>query len=213
MKLTSRMIIAVATVAICLVCIAAKPLKPASPPATPFFKTTGEPFELEKPFPGVTAALMLSDEQKSALSQAHQETVRNPKIRNKISALEVKKQPDPAEREAIRKEMDEARLELRQRVDAILTPQQKELVNKIQDAATEAEHEANEFFDPEFREAKGEENLRDVREKARVEAEDILVQKLEKFLTPAQMQAIQQAATEQRARKEQQARNAKTPEK
>jgi hypothetical protein len=40
--------------------------------------------------------------------------------------------------------------------------------------------------------------MQDLREKMRVEAEDLLVQKLEKIMTPEQMQAIAKAATEQR---------------
>ncbi len=197
MKLTSQIV----ALGMFLLCIGAQGADSVpQPPATPFFKTTGEPFELEKPFPGITAALMLSEAQKTALKEAHQQTVRKPQLRQKISALEVKENPAEAEREVIRAEMAEARIELRRRVDAILKAEQKELVTKIQDAAIEAEHEANHIFDPEFKAAEGDEGkFRDVREKARVEAEDLLVQKIEKFLTPGQMQAVQLAATEQRA--------------
>src|SRR3954464_14812896 len=107
--------------ALCLPSMAAKPAKPAPQrPASPFFKPTGEPFELEKPFPGITAALMLTDQQKTALRQAHQQTVRNPDLRNKISALEIKPDATEAERNAVRTEMEKARVELRQRIAAIL---------------------------------------------------------------------------------------------
>ena len=201
MQVTAR---AMVIAAVCLSSIAAKPAKsPPLRPAPVFFKPTGEPFELEKPFPGVTAALMLSDEQKIALQQAHQQTVRHPDLRNKISAMELKGKPTEAERQAIEKQMQEARVELRKRVEAILSPQQRALAEKIQDAAVEAEHEANEVFDAEFEAArKDPANTKDLRDKARVEAEDLLVQKLEKFLTPAQMQAIERSATEQRAAQE-----------
>ncbi|HEV8604169.1 MAG TPA: hypothetical protein VGQ99_02310 [Tepidisphaeraceae bacterium] len=187
--------------ALCLPSIAAKPPKPLPlQPPIPFFKTTGEPFELEKPFPGITAALMLTDQQKTALSQAHQQTVRNPDLRNKISALELKADSTQAQRETVRREMKEARAQLRQRVAAILTPEQSTLASKIQDAAIAAEHEANDIFRADFEAAKADpRKSSEVREKSRVEAEDLLVQKLEKFLTPAQMQAIQQSATDLRA--------------
>jgi hypothetical protein len=190
--------------ALCTAAIAAKPAKTASlRPAPVFFKSTGEPFELEKPFPGVTAALMLSDQQKMALSEAHQQTVRKPELRNKISALEAKADPTEAEREAVRKEQHAAQVELRKRINAILSAEQKALAEKIQDAAIEAEHEANDFFEAEFDAARDDlGKAGDVRKKARVEAEDLLVQKLEKFLTPAQMQAIQKSAMEQRAAEE-----------
>jgi len=179
--------------------MAAAPQKPLAP-APAFFKTTGEPFELEKPFPGITAALMLSDEQKIALSEAHRQTVRNPELRNKISALELKGKATEAERETVRKELETAQAALRQRVEAILTPEQKTLAGKIEVVVTDAEHEANQIFEGEFAAAKDDAGkTTEIRDKARVEAEDLIVQKLEKFLTPAQMQAMQQAATQQRA--------------
>jgi hypothetical protein len=187
--------------ALCFASIAARPDKaPPLRPPPPFFKTTGEPFDLEKPFPGITAALLLSNQQKTALIQAHQQTVRNPDLRNKMSAIKTSDNATPAPHKELRRQVDEARAELRDRVEAILTPQQRTLAIKIENAAIEAEHEANKIFDAEFDAAKGDPGkLADVREKARVEAEDMLVQKLEKFLTPAQMQAIQQSATAQRA--------------
>jgi hypothetical protein len=200
-QITAR---AIVIAALCLASLAAKPAK--SPPLTPapvFFKPTGEPFELEKPFPGVTAALTLSDEQKIALQQAHGQTVRNPQLRNQISGLERKDNPTDAERRSVATQMDEARVELRKRVEAILSPQQRELAEKIHDAAVAAEHEANEIFDAELDAARNDPaKAGDVRKKAWVEAEDLLVQKLEKFLTPAQMQAIQRSAAEQRAARE-----------
>ena len=189
------MVIAVVGVA----SIAAKPAKPAPPrPAPAFFKSTGEPFELEKPFPGITAALMLTDQQKAALSEAHRQTVRQPELRNKITALELKPDATDAEREAVARQMRQAQAELRKRVAAILSPEQRALAEKIQNAAIEAEHEAHEVFDAEFEAARKDGASKELREKARVEAEDLLVQKLEKFLTAAQMQAIQRSATEQR---------------
>jgi Spy/CpxP family protein refolding chaperone len=185
--------------ALCLACVAAPPQK-SSPPAAVFFKATGEPFELEKPFPGITAALMLTNEQKIALSEAHRQTVRNPELRNKIAALKSKDNPIEAQREAVRKELESAQAALRARVDAILTPEQKTLAAKIEVAVIDAEHEANQIFEGELAAAKDDPlKTTEVREKARVEAEDLIVQKLEKFLTPTQMQAMQQAATQQRA--------------
>src|SRR5688500_14998213 len=102
---------------ICLLSIAAEPLQsPPQPPATPFFNTTGEPFELEKPFPGITAALMLSDEQMAALREAHRQTVRKRQLRQKISALEANSNPPEIDRHVVLSELEEARVELRRLV-------------------------------------------------------------------------------------------------
>src|SRR4051812_18790142 len=189
--------------ALCLPVLAEKPARPApaaNRPASPFFKPTGEPYELEKPFPGITAALVLSDQQKTAMTEAYQQTVRNPGLRGRISVLERNPDAPEAQRKAVRDEMEKARADLRQRIATILTPEQSALAIKIQDAAVAAEHEANDIFRAEFEAAKIDPaKLSEIRAKARTEAEDLLVQKLEKFLTPAQMQAIQKSAGELRA--------------
>ncbi len=198
------------TVALVVTCffslgaIAARPAKmpkkmPASVPSELFFTMKGQPYPMERTFPGITAALMLSEEQKAALSEAAQETVANPELRQKRAALKGKNGTTEEERAAAQKQLEEARAVLSQRVAAILTAEQKALIEKIQEAAMEAQLDARRTFQVELAGAKGDQaRMQDLREKMRVEAEDLLVQKLEKIMTPEQMQAIAKAATEQR---------------
>lgn len=189
-------------VSICL--IAAKPGKaPSLPPGDIFFTIKGQPAPLERTFPGITAAFMFTDDQKAALNDAYQQTVGAPEVREQGASLKNNAATD-AQRDTFRQLMDDARSELQKEVASILTPEQKALIPKIQAAADQAQKEARESFSADFATAKGDAaKANDLREKVKVEAEDLFVQKLEKFLTPAQMEAIRQAATQQKDADEQ----------
>ena len=194
---------------LCMCAIAAKPAKaPSLPPGDIFFTAKGQPFALERQFPGITAAFLFSDEQKAALNEAYQQTVGSPEVRARGASLKNNPAATDADKEAVHRQVQDARVELQNRVAKTLTPVQKALIPKIQDAATEAQKSAREAFSADFAAAKGDQaKADDVREKIRVEAEDQLVQRLEKFLTPAQMEAVRQAAEQQRRAEEQGRKN------
>src|SRR5436190_10235598 len=135
--------------------LAAKTKSPSLPPGDMFFTMKGQPAALERIFPGVTAALMLSDDQKNALNEAYHETVAAPVLREKGLALRGNKGTSDADRDAVKSEMEGARIELQKRVSMILTPDQKELIPKIQAAAEQARRAASESLSAEFAVAKG----------------------------------------------------------
>jgi hypothetical protein len=144
---------------------------------------------------------MVSEAQKSDLNDAYYETVGSPDVREQGVSLKQKGASD-AERETYRKMMEDARAELKKDVEKILTPEQKALIPKIQAAAEEAQKKAREALAPELG-VKGEKSRTpELQEKLRVEAEDMFVQELEKFLTPAQMEAVRQAAVAQKEAEE-----------
>ena len=186
-------------VAFCIFCLgllAAKPKTPGLPPGDMFFTMKGQPYALERTFPGITAAFMFTEDQKRDLNDAYYETVGAPDIREQGASLKGKGASD-AERESFRKMMEDARAELAKDVAKILTPEQKALIPKIQAAAEEAQKKAREAFAADLG-IKGEKSKSpELQEKLRVEAEDVFVQELEKFLTPAQMEAVRQAAVAQ----------------
>jgi hypothetical protein len=189
-----------------LMTLGAKAAKaPGLPPGDMFFTMKGQPFALERTFPGVVAALMLSDDQKKALNEVYQQTVASPQLREKGAALKGNAAATDADRQAVRSEMETARNELGKKVDPILTPEQKELIKKIQAAAEQAQKTARETLGPEFTAAgksPSPEKAKELREKLNQEAEDQFVQELQKILTPAQMEAVSAAATAQRAAEE-----------
>lgn len=192
-------------IGLCLVCVAllaAKGKTPGLPPGDMFFTAKGRPYALERTFPGIVAAFMFTEDQKSALNDAYYETVGAPDIREQGASLKSKGASD-AERESYRKLMEDARAELDKEVTRILTPEQKALIPKIQAAAEEAQKKAREALAADLG-IKGEKsNTPEMQEKLRVEAEDNFVQELEKFLTPAQMEAVRQAAVAQKDADEQ----------
>jgi len=192
---------------ICL--IAAKPAKtPSLPPGDIFFTMKGQPFALERTFPGIMAAFMFTDDQRMALNEEYQETVADPQLREKGASLKNNPAATDTDRQEMRKQQAEARAELQKRAETILTTEQKALIPKIQAAATEALKEAREAFPADPGATKGDKSkAKDLEEKIKVEAEDLFVQKLEKFLTPAQMEAVRQAATQQRESEEQSRKN------
>jgi len=195
---------------LCVLMIAAKaPKAPSLPPGDMFFTMKDRPFALERMFPGIIAAFMFSEEQKTALNEAYEQTVGSPEVRAKGSSLKNNPAATDADRDAVQRQMDDARAELQKGVDRILMPEQKALIPKIQDAAMEALREAREALGPEFTAAgKGnKEKTAELQQKVRVEAEDIFEQKLEKILSPAQMEAVRQAATQQRQAEEQGRKN------
>ena len=194
-----RRIISLGICLICLASLAAKGKSSGLPPGDTFFTMKGRPYALERTFPGIVAAFMFTEDQKIALNEEYQETVADPQLREKGAALKDNPATTDTEREEMRKQQAEARAELQKRAEMILTPQQKALIPKIQDAANQALKGAREAFAADLGAGKGEKTKsNELDEKIRVEAEDLFVQQLEKFLTPAQMEAVRQAAIAQR---------------
>src|SRR2546421_11843304 len=194
---------------VCTLLIAAKPAKaPSLPPSDIFFTMKGQPFALERSFPGITAAFIFTEDQKTALNEAYQQTVASPEIRTKGSSLKNNSAATDADREAVHTQIEDARAELQKRVATILTPEQKALIPKIQNAAEEAQKNAREASSADFAAAKGDQaKAKDLREKIRVEAEDQFARQLEKFLTAAQMEAVRAAAEQQHQAEEQARKN------
>jgi hypothetical protein len=195
--------------ALCLLLIAAKPAKaPSLPSGDIFFTVKGQPYALEKTFPGIVAAFMFTEDQKIALNEEYQETVADPQLREKGASLKNNPAVTDAERDEMRKQMAEARAELQKQVETILTPEQKALIPRIQAAAEQALKGAREAFPADPGAAKGEKTRsKELDEKIRVEAEDLFVQQLEKFLKPEQMEAVRLAAIAQREGEERARKN------
>src|ERR1051325_9085961 len=108
MKMTVRL-------ALCLVCVgllAAKGKTPGLPPGDIFFTMKGQPYAMERTFPGIVAAFMFTEDQKANLNDAYYQTVGDPVIREQGAALKGKGAKD-GELETYRKMMEDARAELK----------------------------------------------------------------------------------------------------
>lgn len=173
-----------------------------------FFTSKGsQPMALEKTYPGIMAALMLTDEQKDAIARAQQETVLHPDVR--AAGQKAKGDATDAEREQARKTIADARQRLREAVNEILTADQKALVAAIQKAYEESLAAAKEALGADANPAKGD---RDKAAAANARMLELLREemsrRLERILTPEQRAAVERAALAQLAAEEA-ARNSK----
>ena len=101
---------------------------------------------LAQPFvPGLNAALLLTDPQKEKLWAAREEIMGNEKLQKLGAAIKQNPNASEAERDTARQAFEAARDQFRDRVDAILTAEQRKLVstlNGIFEEVTEATHDA-----------------------------------------------------------------------
>ena len=149
--------------------------------------------------PGLQAALELTPEQVEKILAARAATVDSPEIR----ALKSKGDPNAtadelAKANAARAEATE---KLFKEVDAILTKDQKALIEKINDAYAKVAAEVGEDFAPKFVAAKG--NAEDTAALRKEQAEAIASafdKKLDGLLTNDQKAAVKKAAEEEAKR-------------
>jgi hypothetical protein len=173
--------------------------KPGLPPGDLFFTMKGQPFALERVFPGVQAALLLSEEQQKKLAVAREETVGSELVRNAGKKLKGDPKATAAQKEEARKLIEEARAKLLERAADVLTTEQRVLADRINTAAAEALQAVREKFEAEFTAAKGnKEAMEEVNKKVREEAQGEFGRMLENLLTPEQRKAVGEAAKEQK---------------
>jgi hypothetical protein len=149
--------------------------------------------------PGLQAALQLTPEQVEKILAARAATIDSPEIR----ALKSKKDPNAtadelAKASAARAEATE---KLFKEVDAILTKEQKALIEKINDAYGKVAAEVGEDFQPKFAAAKGNaEDTAALRKEQREAIAAAFDKKLDGLLTADQKAAVKKAAEEEAKR-------------
>jgi hypothetical protein len=174
----------------------AKDKPPADIPGDVFFTIKGQqPFALERLHPGIVAALMLTDQQKTALQEALDQTIRNPELRTAGQALKNNPSATDADRAKAQQATQDARAKLKEAVEKTLTADQKALVAKIQAAFDESQKAASTALQAEFGQAKGNaEQTAKLRERMQDELREQLTERLAKILDPEQKAAVQAAA-------------------
>jgi len=174
-----------------------------------FFAKGSQPLALERVYPGITAALMLTAEQKEAIMEAQRQTVFHPDVR---AAMQLGKSgPDvtEAQREEARKTVADARQRLRAAVDEVLTPAQKALIAAIQKAYEESQRAAMEALGDDLKAAKGNpDRSTQVGQRFNELVREEMSRRLENVLTAEQQAAVQRAALVQ-LEAEEMARNSK----
>ena len=179
---------------------AQKEKSPSLPPGDMFFTGKGDqPVALERTFPGIAGAMMLTDEQKQKLHSVKEEIMGRAAVREAAQTLKTNPNATDAEKTAARKTIDEARTRMQKEVAEILTPDQKRLVEKINIAAAEAQRSAAEKYEAEYASAKGNEaQLAEINKKIQDEAREEFSRKMNNILTPEQKESWQKAAAAQK---------------
>jgi ferric-dicitrate binding protein FerR (iron transport regulator) len=178
-----------------------KPKGPASLPSGDLFFTgkSDSPWAMEKQFPGVVGAMMLTDEQKQKLAEALAATIGREDLRNAARGLKSDPNITEAQREAYQKMMREAREQLAQKIAAVLNAEQKALVTRLQTAAEESLSAAKEALAGEAPGKGGDKAELDAfNAKVRTRAGEEFERKLNGFLTPDQFEAYKKAAEAQK---------------
>lgn len=152
---------------------------------------------LTGPFvPGLNAALLLTDAQKEKLIAARDETLSNEKLQKLGAGVKLNANASDAEREAARKATDEARDQFKTRVEAILTAEQRKLVERLNGIYDEALTAAQESYRGQLEQvvktdkARMEELRKELREKGLADFKA----RLEGTLSKEQWAALTQAA-------------------
>lgn len=105
--------------------------------------------------PGLNAVLQLTDEQISSLHAAVQETVQTEDLQASGRKLKGDANATQAEREAHQQQYARAQAKLQDRVAAILTAEQKALIEKINAAYADAQKAGMDSFSTRFANVKG----------------------------------------------------------
>ncbi len=156
---------------------------------------------LTGPFiPGLNAALLLTPEQRDKLVAAREEIMGNEKLQKLGVAIKQNPNASEADRDAARKAHEEARDQFKDRVDTILTAEQRKLVaaiNGVFDEVLTATHEA---YQDRFGQLKGDKaGTEELRKEAQEKGLKDFKGRLEGLLSKEQWAALTKAAEAEEA--------------
>jgi hypothetical protein len=148
---------------------------------------------------GLNAVLMLTDDQKQKLALAREDTLGSEGLRT--ASRKVKEDPNAteAERQAARRASEAAQGEFDRRVAGILTPAQKELVQRFESLYLQAKEAVAAEYEQKLVGSKGnrDETAR-LREEARTALAADFARRVRETLTPEQRAAFELAAAEEK---------------
>jgi hypothetical protein len=158
----------------------------------------GQPFALEQTVPGIQGALALTDEQKTKISAAADQTIHSEKVRAAMATVKLDPNATEAQKEEAKRVLAEARAKLRDLTTQVLTPEQKSLLPRISEAVAEARKQAAAAMETELIAGKGDPaKAAELQKQLRQKTSEAVQAGLEKLLTPAQLAAYKKAAEAQ----------------
>lgn len=162
--------------------------------------------------PGLNAVLQLTAAQKEQITAANDEMANDDAVK---AARGISKN-DPSvtaeQRDKARAAMEAAAARTREKVAAILTPEQKALIEKINAAYAAAVDDTGIVYSDKFASVKADEAARRrIQDEKSQDIEEQFFHKLDTILTPAQREAMTQAAAQEEQRDVKAAANKKPP--
>lgn len=152
-------------------------------------------------FPGLNAALQLTDAQKQQIAAARDEMANDEGVKATRGLSKNDPNVTDEQREKARAAVAAAAARMRERVATILTPEQKTLIEKINAAWAAAGEATGIIYSEKFASVKGDEAARRrVQEEKAQDLEDQFLHKLDGILTPAQREAMTRAGEEEHQR-------------
>jgi len=163
--------------------------------------------------PGLTAALQLTEAQTQAIASARQEWSNDEGLKAARSISKSDPSVTAEQREKAHAAIDAATARLHERVDAILAPEQKALIDKINKAYAEAVEDVGIVYQDKFASVKADEAARRrIQEEKNQDTEEQFLHKLDGILTTSQREAVTRAA-EMEEQRNAKAAGAKKPSK
>jgi hypothetical protein len=151
--------------------------------------------------PGLTAVLGLSDAQKQQISAAYDAMMNDEGVKTARAFSKNDPSVTDAQRETARKAVETATAQMREKVDAILTVEQKAMIGNIDGAYATAAQETSAAYQDKFAVVKNDAEARQrLQQEQREELDKLFQRKLDEMLTAEQKQAVAAAAAQEQAR-------------
>ena len=146
--------------------------------------------------PGLTAVLGLTDAQKQQIAAARTEMENDPGVQAARSFQKGDPNVTDAQREKARADIEAATARMQEKVTAILTVEQKAMIENINGAYTEAAKQVGATYSEKFGAVKvGPEERARMQQSQREEVESLFRHMLDEMLSPEQKEAMAAAAT------------------
>jgi hypothetical protein len=151
--------------------------------------------------PGLTAALELTGAQKEQIAKAREEMSNDEGVRAARSISKSDPSVTAEQREKARAAMEAAMVRLREKVAAILTAEQKALIDEINAAYAAAVEDTGIVYADKFASVKADEAARRrIQEEKNQDIEEQFLHKLDGILAAGQKEAMKRAAEEEEQR-------------
>lgn len=145
--------------------------------------------------PGLNAILQLTPQQQEQIGAARNEMANDEAVKAARSISKNVPSVTQEQRDKARATVDAANAKLREKVAAILTPEQKALIAKVNEAYQAALDEVGTVYEEKFATVKADPAARQrVQQEKSQDTEDHFLHKLDTLLTPAQKDAMAKTA-------------------